>query len=129
MFGELNKAMSGIKLFAVADEVDFGDCALLVDVVVVVVTEGDELSELKRDANLLWKEDMTKKIFFLQRIRRVCLIVRTKEKREREKEKERDKKQGGVLRFINNTNCTAKCTTMIVIQQKREITFFESTGH
>jgi len=94
MFGELNKAMSGIKLFAVAGEADFGDCALLVDVVVVVVAEGDELSELKRDANLLWKEDMTKKRFFLQEIRSVCLQVRRKE-REREGKEKRQKTRRG----------------------------------
>lgn len=89
MFGELNKAMSGIKLFAVAGEADFGDCALLVDVVVVVVAEGDELSELKRDANLLWKEDMTKKRFFSTKNKEFCLQVERKEKRERERQKTR----------------------------------------
>lgn len=60
---ELNKAMSGVKLFAAAD---VGDCVLVVVVVVdeavgdavVVLAQVVELSVLKSDANLLWKEDM-----------------------------------------------------------------------
>lgn len=57
---ELNKAMSGVKLFAAAD---VGDCVLVVvvvvvdeavgDAVVVVLAQVVELSVLKSDANLL----------------------------------------------------------------------------
>lgn len=63
MLGELNRAMSGVRLFAVAAEADAGDCVLVdeaaaaaadaVVVVAVLVVEGDELSVLKKDANLL----------------------------------------------------------------------------
>lgn len=64
MLGELNKAMSGVKLFAFAGEADVDDCVLVdVDVaagvVVLLLAEGAEFSVLKRDANLLWKEDMS----------------------------------------------------------------------